>query len=167
MFIQKITQLARSDKKVTVVVCYDDFNQYKKIRSDIDEDQHFLFNDLRKQFTQEKNITLEFVYIRDVLDLLLQFTKDNVNTFIFDFTFNDGSDEAKTADYARLFSLPDVSAFGDALNFCSHEVLIPLGVFFLSLGFWETCATLQASRGLARKSVTGNEQHQRADRRSE
>ena len=91
-----------------MIVCYDDFNPYKNLRSDIDEEQHFLFDHLRKQFTQEKNITLEFVYVWDVLELLPQLAKDNVNTFIFDFTFNDRLDDNKMTEYVKSYSVPKV-----------------------------------------------------------
>ena len=109
-FIEKITQVARSGKKVTVIVCYDDFNPYKKLRSEIDEEQHFLFNHLRNQFAIERNITMEFVYIWDVLEILTQLAKDNANTFVFDFSFNDRSDEEKMAEYVESFSLPEVNS---------------------------------------------------------
>ena len=90
------------------MVCYDDFNPYKNLRSEIDEEQHFLFNRLRKQFASQRNITLEFVYVWDVLELLPQLIKDNVNTFIIDFTFNDRSDDNKMTEYVKSYSVPKV-----------------------------------------------------------
>ena len=108
MFIDKILKLSDNGKEVTVIVSYDDFNPFKKLRSEIDEDQHFLFNHLRNQFARTKNITLEFVNVWDVLELLPQLTADNVNIFIFDFTFNDRSAESKMAEYVQSFSLPEV-----------------------------------------------------------
>ena len=108
VFIQKINDLSSSDHEVTVMVCYDDFNPYKNLRSEIDEEQHFLFNRLRKQFASQRNITLEFVYVWDVLELLPQLAEDNVNTFIFDFTFNDRSDDNKMTEYVKSYSVPKV-----------------------------------------------------------
>ena len=137
LFMQKIRKLSTNGKDVTVIVCYDDYNPFKKLRSEIDEDQHFLFNHLRNQFAEERNITLEFAYVWDVLELLQHLTADNVNTFVFDFTFNDRSDWDKIAGYLKSFSLPNVSR-------CPWEVflkflffILSLGFFLSSLGFWE------------------------------
>ena len=93
---------------VTVIVCYDDFNPYKNLRSEIDEEQHFHFNYLQNQFVQKRNITLELVYVWDVLELLPQLAKDNVNTFVIDFTFNDQSNENQIKGYVKSFSVPEV-----------------------------------------------------------
>ena len=91
-----------------MIVCYDDFNPVKKLRSEIDEDQHFLFHHLRNQFARLSNITLEFVYIWEVLELFPQLMRDNAATFVFDFSFKDRSDEKTTADYVKSFTRPEV-----------------------------------------------------------
>ena len=88
-------ELLKTGKEVTVIVCYDDFNQFTKVRTEIDEDQHFLFNHIRKQFAEERNITVEFVYVKELMEFLPQLRRDNINTFVFEFTFNDRSAENK------------------------------------------------------------------------
>ena len=45
-----------------------------------------------------------------MLELLTQLAKDNVNTFVLDFSFNDRSDEEKMAEYVESFSLPEVNS---------------------------------------------------------
>ena len=135
--MQEIRKLSTNGKDVTVIVCYDDYNPFKKLRSEIDEDQHFLFNHLRNQFAEERNITLEFAYVWDVLELLQHLTADNVNTFVFDFTFNDRSDWDKIAGYLKSFSLPYVSAFSCQIFLNLLFFILSLGFFLSSLGFWE------------------------------
>ena len=137
LFMQKIRKLSTKGHDVTVIVCYDDYNPFKKLRSEIDEDQHFLFNHLRNQFAEERNITLEFAYVWDVLELLQHLTADNVNTFVFDFTFNDRSDWDKIAGYLKSFSLPYVSGCPCQIFLKLLFFIVSLGFFLSSLGFWE------------------------------
>ena len=87
-----------------MIVCYDDFNQFTKVQTEIDEDQHFLFNHIRKQFAEERNITVEFVYVKELMEFLPQLRRDNINTFVFEFTFNDRSDDSKLNDSIDFFS---------------------------------------------------------------
>ena len=116
-------EVSKSGEETTVIVCYDDFTPFKRLRTEIDGDQHFLFNQLRNQFVEMRSITLEFLYIWDLLELLPQLAKDKVNTFILDFSLNDRSDEEKLAEYAKTFSLPRVSIFGYALKKVFHPFL--------------------------------------------
>ena len=78
-----------------MIVCFDDFNPFKNVRSDIDEDQHFLCQQIKIQCALERNIGVNFVYVWDVLEMLPQLTRDNVNIIVFNFTFNDRSAENK------------------------------------------------------------------------
>lgn len=107
--MSKIKELTSRGLRVTLIVCYDDYNPYKNLRSEIDEDQHFLFCDLKNQLVNERNVTLEFIYVWDVLHVLPQLIQDNVNLFLLDFTINDRSDEQKILHYIDCFSFSKVS----------------------------------------------------------
>ena len=107
LFIKNIHKLS-DQEEVNVIVCCDDFNPFKNLRSEMDEEQHFLFNHLKKIFAQKKNITMEFVYIWELMELLIPMASDNANIFVWNFTFNDRSDHEEMVGNIKSFTIPQV-----------------------------------------------------------
>ena len=108
LFLAKAKRLSKEGKSVTLIVCYDDYNPYKKLRSEIDEDQHFLFDHLRNQVAQQENIALEFVYVWNLIEYVPQLTANEINTFVFEFTFLDSTSEEKIEEYTNSIDIPEV-----------------------------------------------------------
>ena len=98
-------------EEVVLVLCYDDFNAIKRVRTEIDESQHFLFCDVRARMLQVDKTSLEFIYVWDAVEYILELMDENLNVFVFEFSFLHQSKgmQSRITRHADLLKIPQVN----------------------------------------------------------